>query len=357
MYVSRVRSVAALSALWLCLVSCGEDAPSADSTKRDEDATAFVFDNEAAACVEGGYDGADDQQIQTICTDKGGVDYWLHDFAECGDGSVVDLALNPSCTEFGGFVAVGNGPATVIADPSSSMSLTTTSLAPSTPTIVTTTVATATNPSPTTPAPSTAPATDATEAGPDDVALCNDGSYSGNKDFSATCSSGDGVDQWLSKFVVCTDGRLIAVEDERACPGGKGGFMRRVDDSSSLASFADRFGLQLTNAMDCTEISGPSTPRGLIEYVCTRSAGMAQPGKAYVIYASTTPESATLKYLNHPEYDELDSTFVYDPDTKALVFAISNTEVWGIAGPDFNRFDAVDTDCLQPATDDPALCG
>lgn len=65
---------------------------------------------------------------------------------------------------------------------------------------------------------------DTAEVGPpsDALALCSDGSYSGNTDFSATCSSHDGVDRWLAPYGECEDGTVIEIDDGASCDGHDG---------------------------------------------------------------------------------------------------------------------------------------
>lgn len=55
------------------------------------------------------------------------------------------------------------------------------------------------------------------------VALCNDGGFSDNEDFSATCSGGDGIDRWLASFGQCEDGAIIKMSADASCEDN-GGF-------------------------------------------------------------------------------------------------------------------------------------
>lgn len=52
------------------------------------------------------------------------------------------------------------------------------------------------------------------------VALCNDGNFSDNTDFAATCSGGDGIDRWLSEYGECSNGSSIKMASGAACPSG-----------------------------------------------------------------------------------------------------------------------------------------
>lgn len=54
------------------------------------------------------------------------------------------------------------------------------------------------------------------------VALCNDGGYSDNTDFSATCSGGDGIDKWLATFGECRDGTIIKLSATASCDDNDG---------------------------------------------------------------------------------------------------------------------------------------
>ena len=49
------------------------------------------------------------------------------------------------------------------------------------------------------------------------VARCSDGGLSDNTDFGATCSGGDGIDEWLAPFGECEDGTIIAMSEDASC--------------------------------------------------------------------------------------------------------------------------------------------
>ena len=49
------------------------------------------------------------------------------------------------------------------------------------------------------------------------VAVCNDGGYSDNEDFTATCSGGNGIARWLAPFGECEDGTVIAMDEDSSC--------------------------------------------------------------------------------------------------------------------------------------------
>lgn len=54
------------------------------------------------------------------------------------------------------------------------------------------------------------------------VAECNDGSFSANTDFSATCSSHDDVKAWLSPYGQCADGTVIEMAESASCDDNAG---------------------------------------------------------------------------------------------------------------------------------------
>ena len=48
-------------------------------------------------------------------------------------------------------------------------------------------------------------------------AECNDGTFSGNRDFSKTCASGKGVKRWVAPNVLCRDGTVVALNKNTTC--------------------------------------------------------------------------------------------------------------------------------------------
>ena len=73
----------------------------------------------------------------------------------------------------------------------------------------------------TTPVASTPPTTEL-KPGADDVAACNDGTFSDNTDFDGTCSAHDGVRAWLASYGECVDGTIIALTEEASCEDNDG---------------------------------------------------------------------------------------------------------------------------------------
>lgn len=65
--------------------------------------------------------------------------------------------------------------------------------------------------------------------------------------------------------------------------------------------------------------------------------------------------------MDRPDYNENASTFIARTDGSYFVFAPSDFDFWGeypfADASFFDFFDAVDTDCLDPSTNDPLLCG
>jgi len=52
------------------------------------------------------------------------------------------------------------------------------------------------------------------------VAMCHDGGYSDNTDFSATCSGGGGIARWLGTYGQCADGSFIVLSTDASCHDG-----------------------------------------------------------------------------------------------------------------------------------------
>jgi hypothetical protein len=69
-----------------------------------------------------------------------------------------------------------------------------------------------------------------------DVAQCKDGTFSDNKDFSATCNSHNGVDHWLGEYGQCSDGKIIVMSSGASCGSGTQftGFATSVDEATKI---------------------------------------------------------------------------------------------------------------------------
>ena len=119
-----------------------------------------------ARCNDGTF--SDNTDFDGTCSSHDGVGEWLAPFGSCGDGTVVAISKETDCGDHDGFD----------------------SLLP--PDYIPT-------------------------AGPDDVAHCENGTFSNNLDFESTCSSGGGVAAWLAPFGSCADGRVIAMSPDSSC--------------------------------------------------------------------------------------------------------------------------------------------
>lgn len=60
------------------------------------------------------------------------------------------------------------------------------------------------------------------QPGKDDVARCEDDTFSDNVDFGATCSSRGGVAEWLAAWGSCVDGTVIEMSESASCDGHDG---------------------------------------------------------------------------------------------------------------------------------------
>lgn len=149
------------------LASPSEDE-SAATLDPDEQA---IKDGNVALCNDGNY--SDNTDFSATCSGGDGIDKWLAPFGECEDGTVIKMSDSATCGDNGGFK--GLLPADFEPTPRES-----------------------------------------------DVALCKDGTYADNTDFSATCSSRGGVDGWLAPYGECKDGTVIVMSKEASCAGNSG---------------------------------------------------------------------------------------------------------------------------------------
>lgn len=122
-----------------------------------------------AKCKDGEY--SDNADLSAICSSHDGVDEWLAEYGECEDGSVIALRGEPECPNSGDLAKL---------------------------------------------LPGYVP-----EAGPDDVALCNDSTFSDNRELHNTCSSHGGVERWLAEYGRCSGGEVIRLADDPSCPGAE----------------------------------------------------------------------------------------------------------------------------------------
>ena len=119
------------------------------------------------------------------------------------------------------------------------------------------------------------------------------------------------------------------------------------------------FGPDALADIGCSALEGSGPPRveTTEEYVCTGRGG----GPGYLIWLGPNDLNPVVAaYLAHPDYNEFASTFVFRPDGNVIVYTPSDYDFWGDYPFEddgfFDRFTAVDTDCLGLPTDDPALC-
>lgn len=130
-----------------------------------------IKEGNVALCNDGGY--SDNTDFSATCSGGDGIDEWLAPYGECKDGSVIKMSEDASCEDNGGFKRL-------------------------------------------------LPPDYAPKAGKGDVAQCEDGTFSDNTDFSATCSSRGGVKKWLAPYGKCKDGKLIKMSKSASCDGHEG---------------------------------------------------------------------------------------------------------------------------------------
>ena len=174
-----LQRYAAATVIALVLVACGGTTGDSSGSGDDESAgpaTTVLSDDElailggsVALCNDGNY--SDNADFDATCSGGDGIDYWLGSYGECENDRIILMAEGSDCDGNGGFRTVLS--------------------ADFIPT-----------------------------AQPDDVALCNDGLYSNNTDFGATCSGGDGVDRWLANFIECVDGSVVGLSSNANCDSG-----------------------------------------------------------------------------------------------------------------------------------------
>lgn len=170
----QATGVLALTAGLFAGCGSGDDAATTSTVEATTTTTIHPDDSAislgfVALCNDGNY--SDNRDFNATCSGGDGIDYWLSTFGRCEDGSIVVMESKPSCSGQGGFDTL-------------------------------------------------MPRDFEPEAGADDVARCNDGNFSNNHDFRATCSGGDGVDAWLAPYGECSDGSVIEMSNSTSCPGG-----------------------------------------------------------------------------------------------------------------------------------------
>jgi hypothetical protein len=297
--------------------------------------------DDIARCRNGLY--SDNTDLSATCSANGGVNRWLAEYGRCGDGTVIVMG-DDDCDGHDGFrrLLPDYEPPPPTAPP--------TTRAPASTSPATT------QPAPPKPPSSSGSANDPETPPPDAVALCNDGNYSTNTDFAATCSGGDGIQRWLAVYGLCDDGLVIRLADRRSCDGGKSGFDRLLPDSDPFAVAAERFDVDVVNAVGCRELHAPAVgPSGVEEFPCIGPGG----GLGVLVAADPADVASPVEaIMSAPGFNENVGTFVVNRSTGLVVYAPNDADFWGAdISIDWDTFDAVDTDCLHPGEDDPELCG
>jgi hypothetical protein len=145
----------------------------ATTTTEDVDPEIVAIRNgNVALCNDGGY--SDNYDFSATCSGGDGIDKWLAPFGQCDDGTIIKMSASASCDDNGGFQKL-------------------------------------------------LPADYTPKAAEGDVAQCEDGTFSDNTDFQATCSSRGGVSEWVAPYGECADGTVIKMSAEASCTEN-GGF-------------------------------------------------------------------------------------------------------------------------------------
>ena len=145
---------------------------------------AAMAEGNVAMCNNGTF--SDNTDFEATCSSNDGMAQWLAPFGVCGDGTIIALSDNASCDDHDGFEQL-------------------------------------------------LPADFQPTPGPADVAQCVNGTFSDNTDFEATCSSNDGVAQWLSTRGQCSDGTVVEMSAEADCED-HGGFGQLLPDDADTAT-------------------------------------------------------------------------------------------------------------------------
>lgn len=208
-----MRRLLVLATAGLALVGCGggggRSAPAVDPR------TEAIADGAVALCGDGSY--SDNADFSATCSSGDGVDEWLATYGECKDGTIFALSEDASCGKNGGFRALK-------------------------------------------------PANYEPTSGKDDIAECDDGTFSDNTDFSATCSSHGGVERWLAKYGECGDGALIVMSATASCSSHDGFKGLKSKNFSPKASTSDIARCKDGSYSDNTKFSATCNSHGGINY-------------------------------------------------------------------------------------------
>lgn len=120
---------------------------------------------DVALCTDGTYQKA--KVFKTACKSRGGVRRWLSAYGRCNDNTPIRMTRKATCKGHKGFRGLVSQ--------------------------------------------------EVPKEFKGKVALCNDGNYSTNTDFSATCSGGDGLNTWLAAYGECADGEVIKMSMKSSC--------------------------------------------------------------------------------------------------------------------------------------------
>jgi len=136
----------------------------------DPDFVPKAREGHIAGCNDGTF--TSEKRFSKTCGNRGGVRSWLKPYGSCRDGHAIRMSTKATCKGHEGFEGL-------LADER------------------------------------------VPEQFGSNVALCNDGGYSDNLDFDATCSNGDGINVWLAKYGVCEGGAVIKMRKDSSCNTGE----------------------------------------------------------------------------------------------------------------------------------------
>lgn len=165
-----------------------------------------IAEGKIAICNGGGT--SDNTEFDKTCSSQDGVDEWLAPYGECNDGTIIEMSSSASCGD--GFK--GLLPKDFV------------------------------------------PTTTSQPSGPPEgaVARCNNGDFSDNTDFYATCSSADGVDEWLAPYGECNDGTVVTMSKSASCSDHDGfrGLLPVDYVPTTTTTATPTFEAQLTQSID-----------------------------------------------------------------------------------------------------------
>lgn len=122
--------------------------------------------DDVAECADGIY--SSQTPFAETCRARGGVSRWLAPFGACVDGTVIRISATATCSGHGGFDAL-------------------------------------------------LPADYEPTASPGDIAECEDGTFTANRDLPNTCEGRGGLARWLAPYGECQDGRAVEMAADASC--------------------------------------------------------------------------------------------------------------------------------------------